>query len=112
MLSIDPSLSALPLRHLPVTQDLPARYGFAPFRPLEYAQLKRHEELIMMMVQNEQQKKNGQQKDDYVAAALRQQIRSLSHVIEEMELEHLEADALAWRLRAVELGLRRVREAA
>ncbi len=49
---------------------------------------------------------------EVLAAGLRQQIHTLSQVIEEMEREHLEQEALAWRLRAVELGLRRLREAA
>jgi len=49
---------------------------------------------------------------EYVASSLRQQIESLSHVIDEMEKEHLGEEALAWRLKAVELGLRRLREAA
>lgn len=51
-------------------------------------------------------------KQDYLAAALRQQIKSLHHVMEEIEREHLGPEALSWRLRAVELGLRRLREAA
>ena len=49
---------------------------------------------------------------EYLAAGLRQQIESLSHVIEEMEGDYLGAEALSWRLKAVELGLRRLREAA
>ena len=49
---------------------------------------------------------------EYVAAGLRQQIESLAHVLQEMEGEHLGQDAIAWRLKAVELGLRRLREAA
>jgi hypothetical protein len=51
-------------------------------------------------------------KEEYVAAGLRQQIESLSHVLHEMEKEHLGEEAIAWRLKAVELGLRRLREAA
>jgi len=49
---------------------------------------------------------------EYVAAGLRQQIESLTHVVQDMEKETLEQDAIAWRLKAVELGLRRLREAA
>lgn len=49
---------------------------------------------------------------EYLAAGLRQQIESLSYVIEEMEREHLGDEALAWRLKAVEINLRRLREAA
>jgi len=49
---------------------------------------------------------------EYVTAGLRQQIQSLAHVVEEMELDHLSSEALAWRLKAVELGLRRLRTAA
>jgi len=46
---------------------------------------------------------------EYVAAGLRQQIESLSHVVEDMERETLGQEAIAWRLKAVELGLRRLR---
>ena len=53
-----------------------------------------------------------EQNQEYLAAGLRQQIESLSHVIQEMELEQLENEAFAWRLKAVELNLRRLREAA
>ena len=49
---------------------------------------------------------------EYVTAGLRQQIESLAHVLQEMEMEHLGQEAIAWRLKAVELGLRRLREAA
>lgn len=49
---------------------------------------------------------------EYMAAGLRQQIESLSHVAQDMERESLEQDAIVWRLKAVELGLRRLREAA
>ena len=52
------------------------------------------------------------QNKEYLAGALRQQIVSLSNVIEEMQDDHLGTEALAWRLKAVELGLRRLREAA
>jgi hypothetical protein len=51
-------------------------------------------------------------KQEYVAAGLRQQIRSLAQVMEEMESERLESEAIAWRLKAVEINLRRLREAA
>jgi hypothetical protein len=49
---------------------------------------------------------------EYVAAGLRQQIESLAHVVQDMESETLGNEAIAWRLKAVELGLRRLREAA
>jgi hypothetical protein len=49
---------------------------------------------------------------EYLAAALRQHIQSLNYVIEEMEHEHLSQEALSWRIRAIEIGLRRLREAA
>ena len=49
---------------------------------------------------------------EYIAAGLRQQIESLSHVAQDMERESLGQEAIAWRLKAVELGLRRIREAA
>ena len=51
-------------------------------------------------------------KEEYFAAGLRQQIESLAHVLLEMEKEHLGQEAIAWRLKAVEIGLRRLREAA
>jgi len=51
-------------------------------------------------------------KQEYVAAGLRLQIESLAHVLQDMEGEHLEEDAISWRLKAIELGLRRLREAA
>ena len=51
-------------------------------------------------------------KIEYVAAGLRLQIESLDHVLQEMQKEHLGQEAIAWRLKAVELGLRRLREAA
>ena len=54
----------------------------------------------------------AQVKQEYVAAGLRQQIESLAHVLMEMEREHLAEEAISWRLKAVELGLRRIREAA
>ena len=49
---------------------------------------------------------------EYMAAGLRQQIESLAHVVQEMEQEQLGQEAISWRLKAVELGLRRLREAA
>lgn len=51
-------------------------------------------------------------KKEYLAAGLRQQIESLNHVIEEITYEQLGDEALAWRLKAIELSLRRLREAA
>ena len=51
-------------------------------------------------------------REEYMASGLRQQIESLSHVLQEMEVERLGQEAIAWRLKAVELGLRRLREAA
>jgi hypothetical protein len=51
-------------------------------------------------------------KEEYFAAGLRQQIESLAHMLQEMEKEQLGQEAIAWRLKAVELGLRRLREAA
>ncbi len=53
-----------------------------------------------------------QSKQEYVAAGLREQIQTLNDVMASIENEKLEKDTLAWRLRAVELGLRRLREAA
>jgi hypothetical protein len=53
-----------------------------------------------------------QVRQEYMAAGLRQQIESLSHVVQDMERETLEQEAIGWRLKAVELGLRRLREAA
>ena len=47
-----------------------------------------------------------------ITVGLRRQIESLGHLIEEIGVERLAHDALAWRLRAVELGLRNLREAA
>jgi len=49
---------------------------------------------------------------EYLAAGIRQQIRSLSDVIDEMESDFLGPEALSWRLKAIELGLRRLRDAA
>jgi len=51
-------------------------------------------------------------KSEYMAAGLRQQIETLTHVLEEMEYENLEQEAIAWRLKAIEMCLRRIREAA
>lgn len=53
-----------------------------------------------------------QVKQEWLAAGLRQQIASLSEVMEDMQWEQLDKEAIAWRLRAVELQLRRIREAA
>jgi hypothetical protein len=49
---------------------------------------------------------------EYLAAGLRQQMESLAHMIEEVQLERLNEEAVSWRLKAVEIGLRRLREAA
>ena len=49
---------------------------------------------------------------DEISSIIRQQIESLTHVVQDMEKETLEQEAIAWRLKAVELGLRRLREAA
>jgi hypothetical protein len=49
---------------------------------------------------------------EYLAANLRQQMESLAHMIEDVETERLDGDALEWRLKAVEIGLRRLRDAA
>jgi len=49
---------------------------------------------------------------EYLTAGLRQQMESLAHMIEEVQQKQLNQDALSWRLRAVEIGLRRLREAA
>lgn len=51
-------------------------------------------------------------KEEYIAAGIRQQIQTLKMLSDEIELERLTADALSWRIRAVELQLRRLREAA
>ena len=51
-------------------------------------------------------------KEEYFAAGLRQQIESLAHVVQDMEKENIGPEAISWRLKAVELGLRRLREAA
>ena len=51
-------------------------------------------------------------KEEYFAAGLRQQIESLAHVVQDMERENIGPEAISWRLKAVELGLRRLREAA
>jgi hypothetical protein len=53
-----------------------------------------------------------QMKEEYMAAGIRQQIQLLTTLSEELESERLTADALSWRIRAVELQLRRLREAA
>jgi hypothetical protein len=54
----------------------------------------------------------AQMKEEYLAAGIRQQIEMLKVLTEEMELERISGDALSWRIRAVELQLRRIREAA
>ncbi len=51
-------------------------------------------------------------KEEYVVASLRQQIENLKHLMQELEGEKLTPDALGWRIRAVELQLRTLREAA
>ncbi len=53
-----------------------------------------------------------QVREEYVAARIREQIKSLQSVIQEMETECLNPEAISWRLRAVELGLRQLRVAA
>ena len=53
-----------------------------------------------------------QMKEEYLAAGIRQQIESLKVLSQELENERLGPEALAWRIRAVELQLRRLREAA
>lgn len=53
-----------------------------------------------------------QMTQEVLAAGLRQQIATLADVMEEMQWEALDKDAIGWRLRAVELQLRRLREAA
>ena len=54
----------------------------------------------------------AQMKEEYLAAGIRQQIESLQQVINELEADRLASEAIACRLRAVEMGLRRLREAA
>jgi hypothetical protein len=54
----------------------------------------------------------AQMKEEYMAAGIRQQIQLLTALSAELEAERLTADALSWRIRAVELQLRRLREAA
>jgi len=53
-----------------------------------------------------------EKEQEYLAAALRQQRAQLTGMIEEMERERLQRGAVEWRLKAVELSLRRLREAA
>jgi len=53
-----------------------------------------------------------QVKEEYVAAGIRDQINTLKSITEEMEKERITGDALSWRIRAVELQLKRLREAA
>lgn len=51
----------------------------------------------------------AQMKEEYLAAGLRKQIESLGLVLLEMEKEKLGEAAIAWRIKAVELDLRRLR---
>jgi hypothetical protein len=51
-------------------------------------------------------------KEEYVAAGIREQVQSLKNIHEEIETERLTSEAIAWRLRAVEIKLKRLREAA
>ena len=51
-------------------------------------------------------------KMDYVAATIRQQMEALDTLHQELEKESLDKEALLWRLRAIEIQLRRLREAA
>jgi hypothetical protein len=51
-------------------------------------------------------------KMDYVAAAIRQQMEALNNLNQELEKESLDKEALQWRLRSIEIQLRRLREAA
>jgi hypothetical protein len=51
-------------------------------------------------------------KADYVAATIRQQIEALKNLDQELEKEPIEKEALVWRLKAVEIQLRRLRDAA
>lgn len=53
-----------------------------------------------------------QSKQEYVAASLREQIKNMNEIMQEMESEKLERDAIVWRLRTLELNMRRLREAA
>jgi hypothetical protein len=49
---------------------------------------------------------------DYMAIGLREQIESLAEVLQEMDGDPLKRDNLAWRLKAIEQDLGRIREAA
>jgi hypothetical protein len=49
---------------------------------------------------------------ELIAAGIRRQMENLAQVAHEIQLEPLAPEAIAWRLRAIELGLRRLREAA
>jgi hypothetical protein len=49
---------------------------------------------------------------EYLAVGIRQQIESLTHMIEDVKQEQMDPEALEWRLKAVELSLRRLRLAA
>jgi hypothetical protein len=51
-------------------------------------------------------------KEEYLAAGIRQQIEALNGLSQELETDRMASEALAWRIRAVELQLRRLREAA
>ena len=53
-----------------------------------------------------------QVKEEYMVAGIRNQIDSLVKLHQELEAERLGKEALGWRLRAVEIQLRRLREAA
>ena len=51
-------------------------------------------------------------KMDYVTATIRQQMEALNNLNQELEKESLDKEALLWRLKAIEIQLRRLREAA
>ena len=51
-----------------------------------------------------------QMKEEYLMAGIRQQAKSLHSVIQEMGIKRLPEEGLSWRLKAVELQLRRMRE--
>jgi len=65
--------------------------------------MKTHKETDDMVTEKEQ---------EYLAAGLRKQLELLNGMISEMERERLNREAVSWRLRAVEIGIRRLREAA
>jgi fructose-1,6-bisphosphatase/inositol monophosphatase family enzyme len=54
----------------------------------------------------------AQMREEYVTAGLRQQIETLKILTEEMEKETIAGEALSWRIRAIELQLKRLRETA